>query len=217
MQLVADIEDGAAFRGQAAQHHKQHLHGLGREHRGGLVQNQHAGIGQQGADDFHALHFADGKRVHGAMRVHLQPVIAGRGLNVLDHLGQCNALVQAQPDVLGHGQRVEQAEMLEHHGNAQCPGFLRIADLHRLAVDQDGSLIRLDRTVDDLHQRGLASAVFAQDGVDLAGLNFQRYLAVCNHSRVPLGNTLQLQTRRRTRRGGMCRGGIHRWIVSQFK
>ena len=151
------------------------------------------------------------------MRIDIQAVITRRGFHALYDLGQGNALVQTQPDVLGHGQRVKQAEVLEHHGNAQRTGFLRVTDLDRLAVHQNGAFVRFDGTIDDLHQRGLASAVLAQNGVDLAGLDFQRYLAVCNNSWVPLGNTLQLQARRGIRRRGLCWGGIHRWIVSQFK
>jgi hypothetical protein len=92
------------------------------------------------------------------------------------------ALVQAEPDVLGHGERVEQAEVLEHHADAQRPRLLRVAHVHRLAVPQHAAFVGLDRAVDDLHQRGLAGAVLAQHGVGLAGLHRQRDAAVGHHA-----------------------------------
>jgi hypothetical protein len=46
-----------------------------------------------------------------------------------------------------------------------CAG---LAMLHRLAVPAHLALVGLHGAVDDLHQRGLAGAVLAQHGVDLA-------------------------------------------------
>ncbi|MPN15273.1 hypothetical protein SDC9_162603 [bioreactor metagenome] len=193
MQLVADVENRAAFAGQTAQHHEQLFDGLWREHRGRLVQNQHARLGEQRADDFHPLHLAHRQGVHRAMRIDLQPVVAGSGLHALDHLGQRNAFVETQPDVFRHGQRIEQAEMLKHHGDAEVPRLLRVADLHRLAIDDDAALVGLDRAVDDLHERGLARPVFAQNGVDFSWKHLQRHPIVRHHGGVSLGYTRQLQ------------------------
>ena len=44
----------------------------------------------------------------------------------------------------------------------------RRGDLHRLAVPADLAVVGPDGAVDDLHQRRLAGAVLAEDGVDLA-------------------------------------------------
>ena len=89
--------------------------------------------------------------------------------------------------------------MLEHHGDAQGSRFLRVADLHGFAIDQHGAFVGLDCAIDDFHQRGLASAVFTQDGVHLAWAHSQRYLVICYNCGVSLCNTHQLQTRRRIR------------------
>jgi hypothetical protein len=51
-------------------------------------------------------------------------------------------------------------------------------DLHRLAVPADLALVGPDRAVDDLHQRRLAGAVLAEDGVDLAGRDLQAHPVV---------------------------------------
>ena len=201
VQLVADVENAAALGRQLAQHHKELFDRLGREHRSGLVQDQQLGVGEQGADDFHALHLAHTQGVHRAQGVDVEAVFGGLGGNAAGHFGQRLALVQAQPYVFGHREGVEQAEMLEHHGNTQGACLLRVAHLHGLAVEVHAAFVGLDRAIDDFHQRGLARAVFAQHGVDLAGLHRQRHTAVGHHGRVALGDARQLQPwRRRTRR-----------------
>ena len=58
--------------------------------------------------------------------------------------------------------------MLEHHADAELAGFLRVAHLHRFAIDEDLALVWLYRTIDDLHQRGFTRAIFAKHGVYLA-------------------------------------------------
>jgi hypothetical protein len=69
-------------------------------------------------------------------------------------------------------------KVLEHHADAQRARLLRVAHLHRLAVEVHAALVGLDRAVDDLHQRALAGAVLAQHGVDLAGLHRQADVVV---------------------------------------
>jgi hypothetical protein len=207
VQLVADVEDAAALAGELAQHHEELFHRLGREHRGGLVQDQQLRVGQQRADDLHALHLAHAQGVDGARRVHVQPVLRSRGGDAARHLGQLQALVQAQPHVLGHRERVEQAEVLEHHGDAERARLLRVAHLHRLAVEVHVALVGLDGAVDDLHQRGLAGAVLAQHRMHLAGLHGERDAVVGHHGRVSLGDARQLQPRRRAGSGRRC--GVH--------
>ena len=131
------------------------------------------GCGQQRADDLDPLHLAHRQGVYMPGRVDVQAVLGRLGRDALRHLAERQALVHAQPDVLGHRQRVEQAEMLEHHADAQGPRFLRVADVHRLAVPQHAAFVRFDRAVDDLHQRGFAGPVLAQHGMGFAGLHGQ--------------------------------------------
>ena len=125
IELVADVEDGAALLGQVAQGHEQPGDSLGREHGGGLVQDQQLGVGHQGAHDFNALALTDAEVVHRAGGVDLQAVFAGHLADAGGDLGQAHGLVQAQPDVLGHAEGVEQREVLEHHADAQGARLLR--------------------------------------------------------------------------------------------
>jgi hypothetical protein len=63
--------------------------------------------------------------------------------------------------------------VLEHHAEAEIARLDRGADGDRASFPPDFAGARLDDPVEDLDQRGLARAVLAQKGVDLAGLNGQ--------------------------------------------
>ena len=194
VQLVADIQNTAPFGCQLPQHGKKAFHRLRRQHRGGFIQNQQARIGQQGADDFHALHLAHAQRVHQPLRVDGQ-VVGGRLFgHHLCHFRQGVARLQAQPHVLRHAQRLEYIEVLKHHGNAQRARLLRIGHAHDAPVHGDGAAIGLGGTVDDLHQGGFARAVFAQHRVDFTGLHPQIDRVISHHAGIGLGNARQLQT-----------------------
>ncbi|MCY1541617.1 hypothetical protein D9M68_773180 [compost metagenome] len=132
--------------------------------------------------------------MHRAFGVDVQAVLGSGDVDAGADLGERERLVEPEPDVFGHGQRVEQAEVLEHHADAQCTRFLRVAHVHRLAVEHDRAFIGLDRAVDDLHQRGLAGAVFAQHSVHLAGRDAERDTVVGHHAGVALGDAGELQS-----------------------
>ena len=153
VQLVADVQNAAPLCGQLAQHHKQLLHRLRREHRGGLVQDEQLRVGEQGADDFHPLHFAHAQCVHGALGVNVQAVLRSGVGDALGDLGQAQRLVEPQPHVLSHTEGVKQAEVLKHHADTQAPRFLRVANVRQLAVEAHLARVGLDRAVDDFHER----------------------------------------------------------------
>ena len=118
LQFVADIEDGAALGRQAPQRFEQRADLVRGEHGGGFVHHQQARFGEQAADDFDALAFADRERVHLPRGIERQPV------GLADHLdargkGRHGArVIQPQGDVFGDGHRLEQREMLKHHADA---------------------------------------------------------------------------------------------------
>ena len=65
----------------------------------------------------------------------------------------------------------EEAQLLVDDADAPAPGVGRGREADRLAGDADLAGVRLDGPGEDLHQRGLAGAVLADDGVDVAGLD----------------------------------------------
>jgi hypothetical protein len=60
LHLVRDQRDRRAGHGHRAQHREQRAHLAGGEHRGRLVEDQHAGVTVQGLEDLDAL--ADAER-----------------------------------------------------------------------------------------------------------------------------------------------------------
>ncbi len=167
MEFVADVKNAAALARQTIKHDKELFHRLRREHRGWLVKNQQLRTGQQGADDFDALHFTHAQGMHGARRVDFQTVFLALGLN-----GRSNRLErsppQTEPDVLGHGHRIEQIEVLEHHADTRIASILGAADIRFHPVEHHLPGIGLDRAVDDLHQGRFAGTVLAQHGMNFA-------------------------------------------------
>ena len=71
--------------------------------------------------------------------------------------------------------------MLVHHPDAERKRLARGIDVAALAVDGDFALVRHVQAGQDIHQRGLAGAVFTQQGVDLAGLQVEVNVIVGEH------------------------------------
>jgi hypothetical protein len=77
----------------------------------------------------------------------------------------------AERDVLGHGERADQHEVLVDHAEPAGQRVGRRAQAHGLAVEADRALVGLVEPVEDLHQGGLAGAVLADQRVDRARMD----------------------------------------------
>ncbi len=148
--------------------------------------------------------------MHMAMRLERQAVPVAGGADLFGHVAQIAQVTmiggQAEQDVLGHGEGIEQREMLEHHGDAQRARLVRIGDLDRLAVELHFAGIGLDRAEDEFHQRRLAGAVLAQHGMDLARRDGEAHAVVGDHAGVSLGHACQRQARRKWCHNRLARG-----------
>ncbi len=193
VELVADVQDAAPRPGELAQRDEQPLDRLWRQHRGGFVEDQQPGVGEQRTHDLHPLALAHRQRVDRTQRIDLQPVFGGLVPDALDHRGQADRAIEAEQHVLGDGERVEQREVLEDHRDAQRARLVRAAHLHRHAVPADHTGIGAHGSVGDLHQRRLAGPVLAKHRVDLAGHHRQRNRIVGEHRRIALGDLVELQ------------------------
>ena len=94
----------------------------------------------------------------------------------------------AEHDVFGDGKHGDQHEVLVHHADALGDGIVRIEHRTGLAVDENLAAIGLVEAVEHVHQRGLARAVFAQQGVNLALFQSQIDVVVGEHARESLGD-----------------------------
>ena len=96
---------------------------LRREHRRGLVEDQHLGVVGQRLDDLDALLHADRELLDEPVGVDLEPVPLGQLADPLGRLrpvqhAQAAGLLAAQHDVLGDGEHRDQHEVLVHHADA---------------------------------------------------------------------------------------------------
>src|SRR3712207_4658450 len=96
--------------------------------------------------------------------------------------------VATDEQVLGNREFGEEVELLRDHGD---PGFLRIprrGELDHLATDLQRSLIWCIETVDYLHERALAGAVLADQGVHLTRAQVEIYALYGRHAAEAFGD-----------------------------
>ncbi len=193
VQLVGDVEDRAAARGQFSQGLEQLLDFLGREHRSRLVHDQEPGLEQERAHDLDALAFADAERRDDAARIELELVGVEHPIEFGQKFARREARIQAERDVLEHRHRLEQREVLEHHADAEAPRRARIGDADRLPVEGDLSLVGREDAVDHFDQGRFSRAVLAEQGVNLPGLDAQGHVVVGADARKGLADADKLQ------------------------
>ena len=58
--------------------------------------------------------------------------------------------------------------MLMHHADAEVNGIHGLSDIDLLLTKKNLPFIRMMNPVQDVHQRGFAGAVFAEEGEDLS-------------------------------------------------
>src|SRR5262249_44377121 len=94
---------------------------------------------------------------------------------------------------LGDGEHRYEHEVLVHHADAGRDRVARAPEAPRMAVDQDLARVGLQQPVEHVHQGGLARAVLAEQGVDLAGLDDQIDLVVGDQIAEALRDAAQLE------------------------
>ena len=168
LQLVRNVEDGAALAREPAQRFEQGFDFLRRQNGSRLVHDDEPRVLQQAAHDLDALALADRKVADHEIRIQPQAV-AGRDLD--DPAAQValrKLRRNAQRDILGNGQGLEQREMLEDHADAFGARLRRPVRREGLAAQRHGAGVGPQHAVDDLDQGGFAGAVLAQQRMDFS-------------------------------------------------
>ena len=78
------------------------------------------------------------------------------------------AAVVAEHDVLGHGERLHEPEVLVHHAHAGVERIPRRMEVHLLAIELDLALVRAVEPGEDVRECRLPRAVLPEQGVHLA-------------------------------------------------
>ena len=81
--------------------------------------------------------------------------------------------MKSQDDIFRGGEYVDQLVVLVDHADLVVECVLRAADRDRLAADQDLAVVGEVDACEHIHQRGLAAAVFAEQGQNLAVIDRQ--------------------------------------------
>jgi len=98
---------------------------------------------------------------------------AGNGFPV-----QSAFLLQSEHEVFRRGEYIHELEVLMDHPDAQVIGVFRRGNGDFLPVDKDLPGIRVIDAREHVHERGLAAAVFPQQGQDFAAPDLQGDLVV---------------------------------------
>ena len=195
IELVGNKENRDAFGGELFEGFKKLAHGLRRQNRRWLVQDEQLGIAHKGADDFHALPLAHRQIGHDRVRVDGDAVALAQGADALGAgLGR-KPLGDAQYDVLGDRERFEHRKVLVHHGDAQAVGLRGTRDLGHASVELNRSLIGRHRPEDDFHEGGLTGAVFAENRQHLTRVHFQTDVVVGDDARIGLHDVIEPKSR----------------------
>ena len=207
VELVRDEQHREALGLELAQVVEQLVDLLRHEHRGGLVEDEDPGAAVEHLEDLDALALADAEVGDQPVGLDAEAVRRGElgdappGGPAVEHHA-ARARLAAEHDVLEHREVVGEHEVLVHHADAGGDGVAGAAEAHLPAVDADRALVGPLHPVEDLHQRRLAGAVLADEGVDGAGAHAQVDVAVGDHAREALGDAGQLDGHVRDGRGG---------------
>ncbi len=170
VQLVADEDDGFTFLDHFFQDLKEGVHFLGRQHRGGLVQDENLCAFEKGFDDLDPLLFPHGELPDLQGWIDPEVIFIGDfsylfgGLFLVDIEG---FRFYAKNNVFEDGQGVDQHEMLVNHPDSVPHGVGWIVELDLFPFDIDFPFIRHIEPVQDTHEGAFPRSVFPQEGMNL--------------------------------------------------
>ena len=139
------------------------------------------GAAVEDLQDLNALLHADGHLGDFLIEVNLQAIAVRKLLDLLlvsrsVELGA--RALGSQDDVLQAGHGLDQHEVLVHHANAQGHRIGGALDPHLFATIENLAIRGLVEAHEDVHERGLARSVLAQQGVDLSLANREVHVLV---------------------------------------
>ena len=217
LEFVTDENHTDAVVDQGPQCVEQTLALLGREHRGGFVEDQDTRAANQGLDDLHPLLFTHGEIRYQGVAVEGEAVLLADGVDACSHAG----LVQHPPatglahhEVFQHGVSRHQMKMLMHHADTGGQGVGGGVDGDGFPADADTARVDGIQAEQDVHERGLAGAILTEQAQHLTGPQGQIHSAIGMHVAKALIDSAHLQQRRsKTRvRDTFSFGCSHGWI-----
>ena len=204
MHAVRDIEESEPLVAQAFQHDKNLGHVRRRQRRGRLVENQDAGFARQRLGDLDHLparkrqvlderHRMDVRRPGPRERFFRDAPLGAP----VDESEPARGI--ADRDVVGDRQVGDERQFLENADDSRPIGRGGGIERDLRAVKHDPSRVGPDDAGQDLDQRGLACAVFAEDRVDPACRDGEIGLLQGAHAAITLRHAFHAQDQRSRR------------------
>ena len=174
-QFVRDEDHGETVLYESAEGLEKGVGLLGGQDRGGLVENQQLNVPVEGLEDFDPLLLAHRKVLHASVGIDMEAVSFGKLTNALaggvrGELTPLGGLV-AEDDVFPDRKGRNQHKMLMNHPNARFHRIDRRSESDFFALPEETSLGRREQPKRDVHQGGLACAVFTEKSVNFALLD----------------------------------------------
>ena len=194
VQLVADEDDAVALLGEPPQDREDLLGLLGREDGGRLVEDEDPGVAVERLEDLDPLLPADRQVADLDVGVDLEPEplaeLDDPALAPPSGRGRPGCAIVSSPRRM-FSATVRTGTSMKCWWTMLIPRLIASVGLAiRTAVPsmQDLALVRPGQAVEDVHQRRLAGAVLAEQGVDLAGPDVEVDVVVGDDARVALGD-----------------------------
>ena len=208
---VRDIDQRQPLGAQVLQHAEHGFDILGRQGRGGFVQDEEARVTGQRLGDFDELAAREGQVAH--ERQGMDPVGTGAGQGRFGEPPLSLAVDQAEAhrrvrdqDVVGHRKVGDERQFLEDADDTGRVGGGRCREAYGVTVEFQRSGVGLDDARHAFDQARLAGAVLAQHRVDAARVNREVHAFERPDAAVTLGDAGHPEQWRGHDETRLCRG-----------
>jgi hypothetical protein len=197
---VGDVEERQSLLAQALQHDEHFGDICRRQRRSRLVENENARIAGERLGDLDHLPARQRQILDQRHRMNVGG--AGPGERLLgdpplrapiDHSEAARRIADA--DVVGDRKIGNERQLLKDADDARAVGRAGRVESDLRAIQDDAAGVRLDDPGQNLDQRRLARAVFAENGVDAAGADGQIRIFKRPHASIAFGYALHAQDR----------------------
>ena len=196
IELMGDKDDRLALALEVLHDDHQFVDLLRRQDSRRLVEDQDVVVLVEHLQDLYSLLHTHGDVRDSGIAVDIQAIALAQGKHLLARFLHLQDAVlcglDAEDDVLEHGEVLHQHEVLMNHADTQRIGRARIFDLCLFAIHEDLALFRLIKAEQDAHQRRFTGAVLAQKGVYLAIADAQGDVVIRDDARKHLRDVQQL-------------------------
>ena len=194
VELVGDEDQGVALGLELAQVREERVDLLRHQHRGRLVEDDDLGAAVEHLEDLHALPLADAERLDELVGVEVEAVASSEISSISARASSPMPCSFSAPSTT-FSSTVRLSASMKCWKTMPMPELDRVGRRARTSTASPSTsmvpVVGLLHAVQDLHQRRLAGAVLADEGVDRAGADVDVDVVVGDHAREALADAAQ--------------------------